>query len=43
MDICRRVVPAEIWIDDVLVKCHKYTEETSVPVPAYPDAGQEEG
>ena len=43
MDICRRVVPAEIWIDDVLVKCHKYTEEMGVPAPAYLGAGQEEG
>ena len=25
MDICKGVVPAEIQIDDVLVKCHKYS------------------
>ncbi len=27
MDICKRVVPADIIIDDVLVRCHKYSEE----------------
>jgi len=27
MDICKSVVPAEISVDDVLVKCHKYTEK----------------
>ncbi|HEX2619690.1 MAG TPA: ABC transporter ATP-binding protein [Phototrophicaceae bacterium] len=27
MDICKGVVPANIHIDDVLVKCHKYTGE----------------
>jgi len=27
MDICKGVVPADIRIDDVLVKCHKYTDE----------------
>lgn len=27
MDICRGVVPRDIYIDDVLVKCHKYTED----------------
>ena len=26
MDICKGVVPADIRIDDVLVKCHKYTD-----------------
>ncbi|NJN53775.1 MAG: ABC transporter ATP-binding protein [Anaerolineae bacterium] len=26
MDICKQEVPANILIDDVLVKCHKYTE-----------------
>jgi peptide/nickel transport system ATP-binding protein len=31
MDICKGVMPADIQIDDVLVKCHKYSEslETS--------------
>jgi peptide/nickel transport system ATP-binding protein len=27
MDICKGVVPADIYIDDVLVKCHKYSGE----------------
>jgi hypothetical protein len=27
MDICKGVVPADIRIDDVLVKCHKYSDE----------------
>jgi peptide/nickel transport system ATP-binding protein len=27
MDICKGVVPADIRVDDVLVKCHKYTAE----------------
>jgi len=27
MDICKGVVPANIFVDDVLVKCHKYTDE----------------
>jgi len=27
MDICKGVVPADLIIDDVLVKCHKYTSE----------------
>jgi len=26
MDICKRVVPADIVVDDVLVKCHLYNE-----------------
>jgi peptide/nickel transport system ATP-binding protein len=26
MDICRQEVPADIQVDNVLVKCHKYTE-----------------
>jgi peptide/nickel transport system ATP-binding protein len=26
MDICKGVVPADIHIDDVLVKCHKYSD-----------------
>jgi peptide/nickel transport system ATP-binding protein len=26
MDICKRVVPADIVIDDVLIKCHLYSE-----------------
>ena len=30
MDICKGVVPADISIDDVLVKCHKYSDEESV-------------
>ena len=25
MDICKHKVPADIYVDDVLVKCHKYT------------------
>ena len=31
MDICRQQVPADIQVDDVLVKCHKYTEGTVNP------------
>lgn len=27
MEICKGVAPADIYIDDVLVKCHKYTGE----------------
>ncbi|MDO8971583.1 MAG: ABC transporter ATP-binding protein, partial [Saprospiraceae bacterium] len=27
MDICKGQVPAEVMLEDVLVKCHKYTEE----------------
>jgi peptide/nickel transport system ATP-binding protein len=27
MDICKGVVPADIQVDDVLVKCHLYSEE----------------
>lgn len=27
MDICRGVVPADIYVEDVLVKCHKYSED----------------
>jgi len=27
MDIYKGVVPADISVDDVLVKCHKYSEE----------------
>jgi peptide/nickel transport system ATP-binding protein len=26
MDICRGVVPADIYVDDVLVKCHLYSD-----------------
>jgi peptide/nickel transport system ATP-binding protein len=26
MDVCKRKVPADTYINDVLVKCHKYTE-----------------
>ena len=41
MDICRRVAPAEVRIDDVLVKCHKYTVEVGIlPVPS-PEAREE--
>ena len=25
MDICKQEVPADVYVDDVLVKCHKYT------------------
>ena len=28
MDICKGVVPNDIIIDDVLVKCHKYTNQS---------------
>jgi len=28
MEICKGVVPADIRIDDVLVKCHKYSDES---------------
>ncbi len=27
MDICRQQVPADILVDDVLVKCHKFSED----------------
>ncbi len=30
MDICKGVVPADIKIDDVLVRCHKYSEGNSL-------------
>lgn len=26
MDICKKEVPADLFVDDVLVKCHKYSE-----------------
>ncbi len=29
MEICKGVIPQEVVIDDVLVKCHKYTENVS--------------
>ncbi len=28
MDICKGVAPTDIYIDDVLVSCHKYTEDS---------------
>ena len=28
MDICKRVVPADIKVDDVLVKCHLYSDKS---------------
>jgi peptide/nickel transport system ATP-binding protein len=31
MDVCKRVVPADVQIDGVLVKCHKYTEDAAGP------------
>jgi peptide/nickel transport system ATP-binding protein len=30
MDICKGVVPTDITVDDVLVKCHKYSEDISL-------------
>ncbi len=30
MDVCKHVVPADIYIDNVLVKCHKYSNEESL-------------
>lgn len=30
MDICKQEVPADIRIDDILVKCHKYSGEAAV-------------
>lgn len=27
MDICKKEVPADLYVGDVLVKCHKYSEE----------------
>jgi peptide/nickel transport system ATP-binding protein len=27
MDICKREIPADVYVDDVLVKCHKYSGE----------------
>lgn len=32
MDICKGVVPADIMVDNVLVKCHKYADEEA-PMP----------
>jgi peptide/nickel transport system ATP-binding protein len=29
MDICKGVVPADIYVDDVLVKCHKFSDSES--------------
>ena len=38
MDICKGTVPADIMIDDVLVKCHKYSDiESPVAEFARPD------
>jgi len=31
MDVCQRVVPADVEIDGVLVKCHKYTPDAAGP------------
>ena len=28
MDICRQQIPADVYVDEVLVKCHKYTGNT---------------
>jgi peptide/nickel transport system ATP-binding protein len=30
MEICKGVVPADIYVDDVLVKCHKYPEKQEI-------------
>jgi peptide/nickel transport system ATP-binding protein len=30
MEICKGVVPTDIYIDDVLVKCHKYTDKEEI-------------
>jgi len=30
MEICKGVVPADIHVDDVLVKCHKYSDEQEI-------------
>jgi peptide/nickel transport system ATP-binding protein len=30
MDICKQEVPADIYVDDVLVKCHKYTKNKDI-------------
>ena len=42
MDICKGVVPADIYVDDVLVKCHKYSNEenpaNSLTAPAIRDS-----
>ncbi len=32
MDICKQKVPADIYIDDVLVKCHLYSEISDRPI-----------
>jgi peptide/nickel transport system ATP-binding protein len=32
MDICRRQAPADVVVDDVLVKCHQYPGEAGSPV-----------
>jgi peptide/nickel transport system ATP-binding protein len=31
MDICRQQTPADVYVDDVLVKCHKYTGNIASP------------
>jgi peptide/nickel transport system ATP-binding protein len=30
MDICKSVAPADLYIDDVLVKCHKYSNKQEI-------------
>ena len=30
MDVCRQQAPAEVYIDDVLVRCHKYTRNHAI-------------
>jgi hypothetical protein len=30
MEICKGVVPADIQVGDVLVKCHKYSDEQEI-------------
>ncbi|MBX3062689.1 MAG: ABC transporter ATP-binding protein [Anaerolineae bacterium] len=34
MDICKSVVPADLQVDGVLVKCHLYSENAGIPVSA---------
>ncbi|HEX6033020.1 MAG TPA: hypothetical protein VFY83_01255 [Anaerolineales bacterium] len=30
MEICKGVAPADIYVDDVLVKCHKYSGNKAI-------------
>lgn len=42
MDMCKQEVPADVYVDDVLVKCHKYTGNEDVLLP-YPETQRRGG